>query len=53
MRQIIEQYNHWTRTSNTFEAVADFNKATANPHVHLSDAGYKAMADPIDLSIFK
>jgi lysophospholipase L1-like esterase len=62
-RQLIKQYNDWVRTSNTFDAVADFNKATADPqnpqtllpaydsgdHVHPSDAGYKAMADSVDL----
>lgn len=63
VRPLIEQYNNWVRTSNTFDSVADFNKATADPqdpqvilplydsgdHVHPSDAGYKAMADSVDL----
>jgi lysophospholipase L1-like esterase len=63
IRPLIEQYDNWVRTSNTFDSVADFNKATANPqdpqiilplydsgdHVHPSDAGYKAMADSVDL----
>ncbi|HTV08023.1 MAG TPA: SGNH/GDSL hydrolase family protein, partial [Candidatus Aquilonibacter sp.] len=67
IRPLIEQYNEWVRTSNTFDAVADFNKATADPqnpqtllpafdsgdHGHPTDAGYKAMADSIDLSIFR
>jgi lysophospholipase L1-like esterase len=64
VRQLIDRYNDWVRTSNAFDAVADFNKATADPqnpqtllpaydsgdHVHPSDAGYKAMADAVDLS---
>jgi lysophospholipase L1-like esterase len=64
VRQLIDQYNDWVRTSNAFDAVADFNKATADPqnpqtllpaydsgdHVHPSDAGYQAMADAVDLS---
>jgi lysophospholipase L1-like esterase len=63
IRPIIEQYNNWVRTSGVFDAVVDFNKATADPqnpqtllpafdsgdHVHPSDAGYKAMADSVDL----
>ena len=49
----------------TYDAVIDFDKATRDPgnpnlplydscdHLHPSDAGYKAMADAIDLSLFK
>lgn len=58
--------NQWVLTGGAFDAVVDFDKATrdaANPrrllpgfdsgdHLHLSDAGYKAMADAIDLKIF-
>jgi lysophospholipase L1-like esterase len=58
--------NDWIRTSRAFDAVVDFDKATrdaANPkqlnpaynimdHLHPNDAGYKAMANAIDLSIF-
>ena len=58
--------NRWVLTGGAFDAVVDFDKATrdaANPrrllsgfdsggHLHLSDAGYKAMADAIDLTIF-
>ena len=54
------------RTSGAFDAVVDFEAATrdsANPkriradfdpgdHLHPNDAGYQAMADAIDLSIF-
>ncbi|MCU1291637.1 MAG: family lipase [Bryobacterales bacterium] len=58
--------NQWIRTSNAFDAVIDFEKAVADPaspdrmlpaydsgdHLHPNDAGYKAMADAIDLSLF-
>lgn len=66
-RQVVEQYNDWVRTSHAFDGVVDFNKALADPqapqtmlpaydsgdHVHPNDAGYKAMADAIDLSMFR
>jgi lysophospholipase L1-like esterase len=59
--------NQWIRTGNAYDAVIDFDKATRDPadpkkflaaydscdHLHPSDAGYKAMADAIDLSLFK
>ena len=58
--------NNWIRTSGAFDAVVDFEAATrdaANPkrfraefdpgdHLHPNDAGYQAMADAIDLSVF-
>jgi lysophospholipase L1-like esterase len=58
--------NDWIRTSHAFDAVVDFDKATQDPanpkqlnpaynimdHLHPNDAGYKAMAEAIDLSIF-
>ncbi len=58
--------NRWIRTSGTFDAVVDFEKATQDPanpktfkagfnltdHLHPNDAGYKAMAEAIDLKIF-
>ena len=58
--------NQWIRTGGEFDAVVDFEAATrdaANPktfrseynirdHLHPNDAGYKAMADAIDLSWF-
>ena len=64
--QIREAVNDWIRTSGTFDGVADFDKATQDPanpthfnpaydsgdHLHPKDAGYKAMADSIDLSLF-
>ncbi len=59
--------NQWLRTTNVFEGVIDFDKALRDPnhpdrmlaaydsgdHLHPNDAGYKAMADSIDLSLFK
>jgi lysophospholipase L1-like esterase len=59
--------NRWIRTSKAFDGVIDFDAATQDPgdpkkflpaydacdHLHPSDAGYKAMADAIDLNLFK
>ena len=59
--------NDWIRKSGAFDAVVDFDAATRdsnNPkrlkpefdpgdHLHPNDAGYKAMADAVDLSIFR
>lgn len=61
-----ETVNAWIRTSGAFDAVVDFENATRDPadldrllpaydsggHIHLNDAGYKAMADAIDLNLF-
>ena len=58
--------NHWIRTTNQLDGFIDFDKATQDPanpeafapandsgdHLHPSDAGYKAMADSIDLKLF-
>jgi lysophospholipase L1-like esterase len=58
--------NQWIRSSGAFDAVVDFDAATRDPehpkqfragfnngdHLHPNDAGYQAMADAIDLSIF-
>jgi lysophospholipase L1-like esterase len=63
MRQTV---NHWIRTTNELDGFIEFDKATQDPskpevfsamadggdHLHPSDAGYKAMADAIDLSLF-
>jgi lysophospholipase L1-like esterase len=63
---IREALNQWIRTSGAFDAVVDFEAAvrdSSDPkkiradfdpgdHLHPNDAGYKAMADAIDLSIF-
>jgi lysophospholipase L1-like esterase len=59
--------NHWIRTSRTYDAVIDFDKAIRDPdnaakirpaydsgdNLHPNDAGYQAMADAVDLSLFK
>jgi lysophospholipase L1-like esterase len=59
--------NEWIRTSKAFDGFVDFEKAVRDPahpdrmlatfdsgdHLHPSDAGYKAMGDAIDLSLFK
>ena len=63
MRQAV---NRWVKTSGVFDAVVDFDAAERDPahplqfrpdfnirdHLHPNDAGYQAMADAIDLSIF-
>jgi lysophospholipase L1-like esterase len=59
--------NQWIRSSKTYDAVIDFDKALRDPgnlaairpaydsgdNLHPNDAGYQAMADAIDLSLFK
>ncbi len=61
-----EAANAFIRTGGAFDAVVDFEAATrdsANPkviraafdpgdHLHPNDAGYEAMANAVDLSIF-
>ena len=63
MRQAV---NRWIRTSHDYDAVIDFDQATRDPaapgqiradynirdHLHPNDAGYQAMADAVDLSLF-
>lgn len=58
--------NKWIRESQEFDAVIDFDKVVQDPvnpaklkaeydsgdHLHPGDAGYKAMAEAIDLSLF-
>jgi lysophospholipase L1-like esterase len=64
--QIRMAVNRWIRSSGAFDAVVDFEAVTRDPehptqyrpgfnngdHLHANDAGYQAMADAIDLSIF-
>jgi lysophospholipase L1-like esterase len=59
--------NHWIRTSRAYDAVIDFDQVLRDPahpsrlrqdydsgdHVHPNDLGYRAMADAIDLSLFR
>lgn len=61
-----EAVNQWIRTSHVFDAVEDFDAVVRDPanpkqiradfnirdHLHPNDAGYKAMAEAIDLSLF-
>ncbi len=65
--QVREAVNDWILHSGNFDAAFDFSKATTDPnnpnhfnpafdsgdHLHPNDAGYKAMADSIDLKDFK
>ncbi len=62
-----QQVNAWIRTSGAFDAVVDFDAVTRDPaaptklraeydsgdHIHPNDAGNKAMADAIDLKLFR
>jgi lysophospholipase L1-like esterase len=62
-----EAVNNWIRTSGAFDGVIDFDAAVRDPqnplqflstydsgdHLHPNDAGYKAMADAIKLSLFR
>jgi lysophospholipase L1-like esterase len=59
--------NEWIRTSKEFDGVLDFDKAFRDPakptrmkeefqsgdHLHGSDAGYRAVADSVDLGLFR
>jgi lysophospholipase L1-like esterase len=59
--------NDWIRTSKEFDGVLDFDAAFRDPakptqmkdafqagdHLHGSDAGYRAVADSIDLALFR
>jgi lysophospholipase L1-like esterase len=59
--------NKWIREGGEYDAVIDFDRVVRDPnsparllpaydsgdHLHPNDAGYKAMADAIDLSLFR
>ena len=59
--------NEWIRTGKAFDGVIDFDKAVEDPsnrgqilakydsgdHLHPNDAGYRAMADAINLALFE
>jgi lysophospholipase L1-like esterase len=61
-----QRINNWIRTSGRFDAVIDFDAITRDPerpsrlapavdggdHLHPSAAGYKVLADAIDLALF-
>ena len=62
-----QAFNAWIRTSGTFDAVLDFDLALRDPthtarlrsdfdsgdHLHPNDAGYKMMAETVDLHMFE
>jgi lysophospholipase L1-like esterase len=59
--------NQWIRSSHAFDGVIDFEKVVLDPanpekirpafdsgdHLHPNDAGYEAMANSIDISLFR
>jgi lysophospholipase L1-like esterase len=59
--------NHWIRTSGKFDAVIDFDRAVRDPanpttiapaldsgdHLHLNPRGYMALADAVELGLFR
>jgi lysophospholipase L1-like esterase len=65
--QMRQQINQWVRSSGQFDAVIDFDGATRDPghptrlrpefdsgdHIHPNDAGNRAMADAVDLKLFR
>ncbi|MEO8597082.1 MAG: SGNH/GDSL hydrolase family protein [Candidatus Solibacter sp.] len=64
---IRQAVNRWVREPGNFDAVVDFDAAVRDPqhpgklraefnsgdNIHLSDDGYRAMADAFDLRLFK
>ncbi|MCF6138561.1 SGNH/GDSL hydrolase family protein [Pseudalkalibacillus berkeleyi] len=62
-----KEVNEWIRTSGAFDGTIDFDKSLRDPddpesfhpdydagdHLHPNDAGYKKMAESVDLSMFK
>jgi len=67
MEEKRQAVNRWIRNSDEYDAVIDFDKVLRDPthptrllpgydsgdHVHPNDIGYRAMADAIDLSLFR
>lgn len=67
LEQKRQTVNRWIRSSGAFDAVIDFDQVLRDPahptrllpaydsgdHVHPNDAGYQAMADTINLSLFR
>jgi lysophospholipase L1-like esterase len=61
-----QQVNEWIRTSGSFDAIIDFDKALNNPehpnqllpaadtgdHLHPNENGYRLMAKAVDLTLF-
>jgi lysophospholipase L1-like esterase len=64
--EVRQTVNTWFRTNRLYDALIDFDAVVRNPvtltnlsaaydsgdHLHLSPAGYKAMAEAIDLKLF-
>jgi lysophospholipase L1-like esterase len=64
---IRQAVNTWIRTSGAYDAVVDFDAATRDPanprrlrpefdpgdHLHPNDAGYRAMAEAVNLRVFR
>jgi lysophospholipase L1-like esterase len=64
--KIRQEVNDWLRKTDAFDAVVDFDRALRDPdhltsmlpiydcgdHLHPSDAGYRAMGDAVELSLF-
>jgi lysophospholipase L1-like esterase len=62
-----QQLNEWIRTAKVYDGVFDFDAAVRDPahpaklqarydpgdHLHLNAAGYQAVADTIDLALFR
>ncbi len=67
MEQKRQAINRWIRTSGAYDAVIDFDEVLRDPthptrlapeydsgdHVHPNDRGYRAIADAIDLRLFR
>jgi lysophospholipase L1-like esterase len=67
MEEKRQAINRWIRTSGAYDAVIDFDKVLRDPqrparllpeydsgdHVHPNDRGYRAMAEAIDLRLFR
>ena len=61
------EFNEWVRTNKNYDGVVDFDAAVRDPsaptklqpqynsgdNLHLNDAGYQAMANAVDLALFK
>lgn len=62
--EVRAEVNRWIRTGGAYDAVVDFDRAVADPEhpeqlkaeyafadrLHMNDAGYRAMADAIDIN---
>jgi len=67
MEEKRQAVNHWIRTSGAYDAVIDFEAVLRDPthptrlradfdsgdHVHPNDQGYRALAEAVDLKLFR